>query len=207
MEVWKPVKGYEGVYSVSNLGRVRRESTGYILKPSVAKNGYLIVTLWYRNKGKSCYIHRILAEAFLPNPDPKVFRTINHKDGNKLNNDLSNLEWCSYSYNNLHAYKTGLKTVSEKMIQTIKKTASQRNKNNKFRAIPVVAYDVNGNFIGEFESITKASKELNINAHTICRFLKGMVKKPKMYVFEYQGGNLDGHNSISKESNCQKTKL
>ena len=110
MEEWRDIKGYEGVYQVSCFGRVRSMDRylpashgskqlrkGQIIKGVVMPNGYLVVGLWNDNKCKQCYVHRLIAQAFIPNPNrlPQV----NHKDEDKTNNDVSNLEWCDNAYN------------------------------------------------------------------------------------------------------------
>ena len=103
-EIWKPIEGYEGLYEVSNLGRVRsldrfyyRLHKGKVLSPTKDRYGYLTVTLNCNGKSKTIKIHRLVAQAFLPNPDnlPQV----NHKDEVKSNNCVDNLEWCSAKYN------------------------------------------------------------------------------------------------------------
>lgn len=119
IEEWKPIKGYEGFYEVSNTGKVRsvnRElvkpnGISYHYKSVVLKqrdngNGYLIVCLRKRCSHKNKYIHRLVAEAFIPNPENKS--EINHKDGNKTNNVISNLEWCTRSQNAQHGFDNGL---------------------------------------------------------------------------------------------------
>lgn len=119
-EIWKDIEGYEGIYQVSNLGRVKslpklykRKFKSYytkekILKNSLGKNGYYRVNL----SQKIFYIHRLVAEAFIPNSDEK--KTVNHIDGVKTNNNISNLEWATYAENNKHAYDTGLKKIYTK---------------------------------------------------------------------------------------------
>ena len=107
IEEWRPVVGYEGLYEVSNTGRVRsldryvktcygsyRLHKGKVLSPGIRPDGYLVVSLQYR----MFRVHRLVAEAFLPNPDnlPQV----NHKDEDKSNNRVDNLEWCDSKYNN-----------------------------------------------------------------------------------------------------------
>lgn len=96
-EEWKPVIGYEGLYEVSNLGRVRNIKTNRLVMQSVVVSGYKRVTLYKKNNPKSKLVHRLVAEAFLPNPNN--LRVVNHKDENKLNNVVTNLEWCTQSYN------------------------------------------------------------------------------------------------------------
>ena len=103
-EIWRPVVGYEGLYEVSNIGRVRsldrfyyRLHKGKVLSPTKDRYGYLTVTLNCNGKSKTIKIHRLVAQAFLPNPDnlPQV----NHKDEDKTNNNVDNLEWCTAKYN------------------------------------------------------------------------------------------------------------
>ena len=98
-EEWKPVKGYEGLYSVSNLGRVKSLKYGKekILKPQKTKDGYLQVGLYRKEKYKMFKVHRLVATAFIPNP--LGLPEINHLDENKTNNAVSNIEWVSRSYN------------------------------------------------------------------------------------------------------------
>lgn len=105
IEEWRPVVGYEGLYEVSSYGRVRsldrycyRLQKGKVLSPAKDRYGYLTVTLNCNGKSKTIKIHRLVAQAFLPNPDnlPQV----NHKDENKINNIVYNLEWCDAKYNN-----------------------------------------------------------------------------------------------------------
>ena len=113
-EVFKPIKGYEGLYEISNHGRVkslpkiigRRMKPETILKPKMA-HGYVLVTLCKDAKQFNASVHRLVAEAFIPNPNNKP--EVNHIDGCRSNNDISNLEWCTSSENKIHAYRTGLK--------------------------------------------------------------------------------------------------
>lgn len=106
-EIWKEIKDYEGLYWVSNLGRVK--SSTKILKNRLSKRGYYIVTLYKNAKGVTKTVHRLVAKAFIPNPDD--LPQINHKDENKLNNNVDNLEWCTAKYNcnyGSHNSKLGL---------------------------------------------------------------------------------------------------
>lgn len=122
-EVWKDIPQYEGMYQISNLGRIKsfRRSTKhywqdeYILKPSIANNGYCQVTLYRDAVRKKFLVHRLVAEAFIPNPGnlPQV----NHKDENPLNNAASNLEWCTAEYNN--AYGTARIRITDTKSQSV----------------------------------------------------------------------------------------
>lgn len=95
-EVWKNIEGFESIYQVSTLGRVKNVRTNRILSESLHRDGYLKVNL-YKNSRITVLIHRLVATAFIPNPNnlPQV----NHKDENKANNTIENLEWCDAKYN------------------------------------------------------------------------------------------------------------
>lgn len=109
IERWVDIKGYENRYQISNLGRIKslqretRNRNGKyiieekIMKPMVARNGYLIACLWKNNKQRKFVVHRLVAQAFLGNP--QNYKEINHIDEDKTNNRVENLEWCSHKYN------------------------------------------------------------------------------------------------------------
>ena len=105
MEIWKAIKDYEGLYEVSNYGRVKSlwYSKTRILKPCNHNNGYVEVTLYKNGTKNKCYIHRLVAQAFIPNPNN--YPCINHKNENKLCNESQNLEWCTVQYNNTYGTK------------------------------------------------------------------------------------------------------
>lgn len=118
--MWKPIKGFENLYEVSDAGQVQSvnriitDSSGHvykhkgrILKPNKITNGYLVVYLRKNGKTFALYLHHLVAEAFVPNPENKPI--VNHDDGDKNNCSATNLVWSTYSENNQHAYDTGLK--------------------------------------------------------------------------------------------------
>lgn len=111
VEMWRPVVGYEGFYSVSSLGRVRSERRDLIMKPGLAER-YLHVVLSRNGKGHTKTVHTIVAAAFL-GPRPKGAE-VNHRDGNRMNNAADNLEYCTASENTQHAVRLGIKPRGEK---------------------------------------------------------------------------------------------
>lgn len=104
--IWKPVKNYEDCYAVSDTGLVKRTDVNpeRTLKPSHDQDGYFIVSLCKKNKRTTRSVHKLVANAFIPNPDNKP--QINHKNGVRDDNRVENLEWCTVAENNLHAYRT-----------------------------------------------------------------------------------------------------
>lgn len=116
-EIWKDIPNYENLYQISNRGRVKslhnRHKNKKYLKPCPTSKGYMSVSLCKNHTQKSFHIHRLVAENFIPNPNN--YPCINHIDENKENNDISNLEWCTYQYNNTYGHRI------EKSINTRKK--------------------------------------------------------------------------------------
>lgn len=105
MSQWKEIQGYNGRYFISSNGQIKNKY-GKILKPWI-RNGYYTIGLMVNKKRTNYYVHRLVAEYFLSNPD-KQRNFVNHLDGDKLNNNVSNLEWCTRQENAQHAYETGL---------------------------------------------------------------------------------------------------
>ena len=106
MEIWKPIKGTDGNYEISSMGRVRSNITNKVLKIYVNSAGYMLATFPIDGVKKARQVHRLVADAFIPNVSGKPF--INHIDADRTNNCVENLEWCTGSENALHSFKLGI---------------------------------------------------------------------------------------------------
>lgn len=176
-EVWKDIQGYEGLYQVSNQGRVRSldhyASNGHadvlhkgrILKQDTSNCGYFRVLLSNGKTKKKVAVHRLVAENFINNPNNLPF--VNHKDENKQNNCVDNLEWCTRSYN--VNYGTAIKRKKEKISKKI------------------LQYDLEGKLVNEFDSILDVYVYLNKNKNSmITDCCKGRYKQAYGYVWKYK---------------------
>lgn len=178
MEEWRDIAGYEGLYQVSNMGRVRsldryvphktfgtKFCKGVTMRTHQTNAGYLAVNLSKENKYTTFDVHRIVAQAFIKNPDglPEV----NHKDENKHNNAVDNLEWCDSYYNAI--YGTKLERQKEKMSR------------------PIIQYDKSGNPLKEYDSATQAEKEISGKlTGAISKCINGRSKTAYGYIWKYK---------------------
>lgn len=187
-EEWKDIKGYEGYYQVSNLGNIKSfiyfNGHEYIYRERILKpqnNRYLTVRLAKNKKVKQYTIHRLVAEYFISNEDKKPY--VNHKDGNKYNNRVDNLEWCTAKENTQHAYKNNLiaRITERKKEATLKNVKKAWEKTRK----KINQYDLNGNFIKEYKSISEASKTNNIPTSSISNCCKKNVHTAGGYIWQY----------------------
>lgn len=163
-EIWKDIKGYEGLYQVSNLGRVKSVKTGRLLKQFLNDMGYFKLVLHKNKKIKNFRVHRLVADAFIQNDNN--YYIVNHKNGVKTDNRAVNLEFCTQKENITHAIKNGLKSDN----------------------IPVLQCDLQGNVIKKWDSMTEASKELNIPLPSIsnCCKNKKYCKTAGNCIWKYQ---------------------
>lgn len=182
-EKWKDIKNYEGLYQVSNLGRVRSLKTSKYskklnkcvnvlrirqLKPGIEKGGYKFVILTKNKKRTTYKIHKLVAETFIPNT--KNYICINHIDGNKINNNVNNLEWTTISGNISHAYKNKLIDITKKQKK-------------------VNQYDLDGNFIKQWNSMKEAGETLNIHRQNISMCCRKIRNKTNNFIWRYADGN------------------
>lgn len=182
-EIWKPLfeenikkdlGRLDGVFLVSNLGRIKDGLNDKILNPSIWED-YQVVTLYHNFKDitgiseictKTLSVHRIVASVFVPNPDNLPY--VNHKDENKLNNMADNLEWCDPKYN--RQYGTG----SKRMVET-------KKKNGSIQKIHQLTLD--GEYIAEYETTKIASLETGVSVSAIYQCCRRFCKQMKGYVF------------------------
>ena len=171
-EIWRPIEGYENLYEVSNLGRVRslertvirkngvkRKVSEKILKPGTQQNGYLMVTLHKNGVRRSFYLHRLVLTAFNPNSDKKL--QVNHLSEDKTDNSVENLEWCTAKENSNYGTRT--------------KRASEKNRK------PVLCVELNQ----IFPSLKEAARQLSLSVGNLSWVLTGRSKTAGGYHFEY----------------------
>jgi hypothetical protein len=155
----KDVLGYEGLYQVDTEGNVFNRH-GRKMKPCKQNRGYLILGLHKDNKTQVHTVHRLVAETFL-GVAPKGYE-INHKDGDKTNNRVSNLEWVTHAENMEHAFTTG-----------------------KRRYTPIDMFSLTGEYIRTFKSLTLAAKFIGASKSQICECAQGIVRSAHGYVWRY----------------------
>lgn len=177
-EIWKDIKDYEGFYQCSNTGKIRsldryvieksgkkQFRSGQIIVPRLNKNGYLQFALNKDSKRKMAYVHIIVANTFIDNPFD--LKTVNHKDGNKLNNSIENLEWNSYSENNTHSYRELQRSIADE------------------GATPKTVYiiDTVEKKLQYYSSITETSKVIGLSHTQINRYIHSNNKWKGRYIF------------------------
>ena len=175
IEEWKDIQGYEGLYQISNLGRVKslarykKNNLGSksligetILKQAKSNRGYLRIHLCKNAHKKAFSVHRLVADAFVPNPNN--FTEVNHKDENKENNYADNLEWCDSNYNiNYGTHNKRLSITKGCVVQ---------------------AFNQNGDFVMEFHSMGEAQRETGISQQNISRCVNGKCQTAGGYVWK-----------------------
>ena len=161
-EIWKTIKDYDN-YIISNFGKVKSLKKNIILKPEIRRK-YYSVQLYKNKKSKHFQIHRLVAIAFIENPNNLKY--VNHKDENKLNNYVDNLEWCTASYN--INYGTAIKRATEK------------------KSISIYQYDKKGNYLNTYSSFMDAQRKTGIFNNNIVKCCKGERKTAGGYIWKYK---------------------
>lgn len=161
MDLWRDIPDFEGLYQASANGEIRSLYTNIILKPEISKNGYCKVTLCKDKKRKLLSIHRLVAMTYLDNYSENL--QVNHKDGNKQNNNVSNLEMVTCKENIQHSFKNKLQVAKKGKEHPLYKKYGVENKTSK----KVVQYDMQGNYIKTWDSIKDVERELGINNSNI----------------------------------------
>ena len=190
-EEWRAISGYEGLYEVSNLGRVKSlprgkqwpyRRTHNNIRSFKYINRYPSVNLSKKGMAKFHFVHRLVAMAFIPNPNNYPF--VNHEDESRNNNRVENLEWCTHKYN------VNYGTARQRMLES-------KAKNPNIRAIQKHVGELNskavrqlspkGDFIAEYKSMTEACEATGVNISTIIRHCKGRASKgtTRKFKFEY----------------------
>lgn len=169
MEQWKNIDGYDGIYQVSSEGRVRsfQYNKWKVLScHTVGKTNHLKIGLYKDKKRKHCYVHKLVANAFLPNPNN--YTEVNHKDENPLNNNVENLEWCTHLYNMAYG------------------TCQERSRRTHLERTPsILMYDKKGVLKATFKSVVEAEKETKIPHSNIIACCKSRLKTAGGYVWKY----------------------
>lgn len=178
-EVWKDISGYEGRYMISNKGRVKSlnyKGTGKeaILKPGMNRKGYYQVQFHRagQNKQYHPYVHKLVAEAFIPNPNK--YPQVNHINEIKTDNCVSNLEWCDNRYNCNYGTKI------QRAIET------NNLHHGRTREKPIVQFTLDGKFVAEYKSIRECSRQTGFDARSLPNVLKGKYKHLWGYIWKYK---------------------
>lgn len=175
MEIWRDIKGYEGLYQVSNYGRVKSLNYNHTKKEGIMKaaldgGGYLHLRLHKNGKRKNFFVHRLVADAFLPNPDN--FPIVNHKNEKPSDNRVENLEWCDVKYNN--NYGTRNERISKTQI-------------NGKKSKPVLQFTLDGTFVREWPSTHEAGRNGFKQAHvSACCRGNTRLKTYKGFIWKYK---------------------
>ena len=161
-EIWRNIEGYEGLYQVSNKGRVKSLKYGKerVLRPGINSRGYYCIILCNDGVSKQFQLHRLVAQAFVPNPENKP--QVNHKDEKKSNNCIENLEWATAKEN--INYGTHNERISRKILQ----------------------YSKSGEFIREWQSAREVERLLGINNSNIIQCCKGKLKSSGGFIWKYK---------------------
>lgn len=187
-EEWKAVVGYEGLYEISSFGRVRsvprKGTNGGIIRPSFSNSGYLQTHLFKNGKEKTFQVHRLVATHFIENVNnlPEV----NHKDENKTNNCVWNLEFCTRTYNENYGTKKERSTKNHNYKESSIKSALHHDYKEVGRKLskPIIQKDMDGNEVRRWASNQEIKRTLNYSCGNISMVCNG--KKPSAYGYIWE---------------------
>jgi hypothetical protein len=171
----KDIPGYEGHYKIDINGNVYsyKNKKCIIKKPEISTTGYLAIPLLKNNKQKMFSVHRLIATIFIPNPENK--KCVNHKNGIKTDNRIENLEWCSYSENNLHAFRV------------LKRNPVGKNKLGilSHSTKPVIQYTMGNNYLNKFAGMHEAERETGVSFKYVSACCLGKQKSAKGFIWRF----------------------
>ena len=176
------LKDYEGLYSISKCGKMlshrkHQPNGGFrkekILSTSINKSGYETVRLTKKSESITKTVHRLLLKNFIENFEN--FEEINHIDGNKLNNNLNNLEWCTKNHNIKHAWDNKLLVPSVKFIERAKKSFLKNFADKQRKLNNQLANEIKNRYLNEKISMKKLGKDFGVSSQTICNIIHGKI--------------------------------
>lgn len=188
--MFKEIQGYEGLYSINEDGLILRHKRTTnnrrgvfvleekFLSTTAKANGYIQTTLTKDKSKKHFSVHRLVAQVFIPNPDNKP--CINHKDGNRSNNNVNNLEWCTHSENNLHAFRTLNKAPTKGCLG---KFGAEHHSSK-----PVIQWSLSGQMLNTFAGQHEASRMTGVNRGNISGAISGRYKTAGGFNWTYKDG-------------------
>ncbi len=193
-EIWKDIKGYEGIYQISNKGQVKSKARRgnwkeTILKPSETRDHYFVVTLSKNGVHKSRRVNRIVAETFIENPLNKP--EVNHIDGDKHNNNVENLEWVTTKENIIHSYKCKLRTAEES-AKSLGIYAKKGKINPKSKT--VYQFNKQGKLVAVYGSVREAERKTKISSNCISSCCLNKSKHAGNYIWRYKEMVQNGAN-------------
>lgn len=187
-EIWKDIEGYEGKYQISNFGRVKSlvfRNNKYliyrekILKPNIGKDGYVRIGLRDKNKKTKTYlVHRLVAQAFISDYNNSL--VVNHKDENKSNNNVLNLEWTTIRENNQYSFNLHKDRIKAMQTQEVNKLRGYRKRK------PVIQINKQNEIIARYDGIVSASKVTGFDKSTISNCCRGIYKFAYGYIWRYE---------------------